>query len=139
MDNLELMRARLDYQGGSQENRMIKDKYRTFLKALKYSYQAANIKNLNTLGVDIGTDGYTINGTILSLPDSGTECQGFICKDGILFGYTQENLMYLTIDTNGKIYLRRRGSEAFDGTGEISLFQLELTDYTKFTWEKVTK
>ena len=34
MDNLELMRAKLDYQGGDQENRMIKDKYRTFLKAL---------------------------------------------------------------------------------------------------------
>lgn len=47
MDNLELMRARLGYQGGDQENRMIKDKYRTFLRALKYSYQAANIKNLN--------------------------------------------------------------------------------------------
>lgn len=46
MDNLELMQARLDYQGGNQENRMIKGKYRTFLQALKYSYQAATIKKL---------------------------------------------------------------------------------------------
>jgi hypothetical protein len=41
MNNLELMRKRLEWQGGvAQENRMIKDKYNTFLKTLKYSYQA---------------------------------------------------------------------------------------------------
>jgi hypothetical protein len=35
MDNLELMRKRL---GGNQEERMIRDKYKTFQKALLYSY-----------------------------------------------------------------------------------------------------
>ena len=44
MDNLDLMRLRLNYQGGiHQEDRMIKDKYKTFLKTLLYSYQAATV------------------------------------------------------------------------------------------------
>lgn len=39
-NTLEMMRKRLEWQGGiAQEDRMIKDKYRTFLKTLKYSYQ----------------------------------------------------------------------------------------------------
>jgi hypothetical protein len=37
--NKEMMRRRLEWQGGiAQEDRMIRDKYRTFLKALQYSY-----------------------------------------------------------------------------------------------------
>lgn len=44
MNNLEMMRKRLNYQGGNQEERMIKDKYRTFQKALLYSYQAAKVR-----------------------------------------------------------------------------------------------
>jgi len=39
MNNLDLMRRRLEYQGGvRQEDRMIQDKYKTFLKALDFSY-----------------------------------------------------------------------------------------------------
>ena len=42
MNNFDMMRRRLEYQGGiHQEDRMIQDKYKTFLKTLKYSYQAA--------------------------------------------------------------------------------------------------
>ena len=38
------MRKRLEYQGGiHQEDRMIKDKFRTFQKSLLYSYQAASV------------------------------------------------------------------------------------------------
>lgn len=45
MDNFELMKRRLEVMGGArQEERMIKDKYRTFQRALKYSYQAADIE-----------------------------------------------------------------------------------------------
>ena len=44
MNNLEMMRKRLNYEGGNQEERMIKDKYRTFQKALLYSYQAAKVQ-----------------------------------------------------------------------------------------------
>lgn len=45
------MNKRLDYhsgnRGGSQEDRMINDKYRTFLQTLKYSYQAATIQRVS--------------------------------------------------------------------------------------------
>lgn len=44
MNNLDLMWKRLEYQGGmKQEDRMIMDKYRTFLKTLKYSYQGCDV------------------------------------------------------------------------------------------------
>ena len=39
------MRKRFEFQGGiAQDARMIKDKYKTFLKSLKYSYQAADVQ-----------------------------------------------------------------------------------------------
>lgn len=42
--NLDLMRRRLEFQGGiEQDKRMINDKYRTFLRTLKYSYQACDV------------------------------------------------------------------------------------------------
>ena len=45
MGNFELMKRRLEAQGGiKQEDRMIKDKYNTFLHSLKYSYQAADVE-----------------------------------------------------------------------------------------------
>lgn len=45
MNNLEMMRKRLEWQGGiHQEDRMIKDKLRTLQRALKYSYQACTIE-----------------------------------------------------------------------------------------------
>lgn len=45
MINLELMRKRFEFQGGvKQEDRMIKDKYRTFLKTLQYSYQGCDVQ-----------------------------------------------------------------------------------------------
>lgn len=44
MNNFDMMRRRLEYQGGiKQEDRMIRDKYKSFLKTLDYSYQAASI------------------------------------------------------------------------------------------------
>lgn len=45
MTNLELMRKRFEWQGGiHQEDRMIKDKWRTLQKALLYSYQACTVQ-----------------------------------------------------------------------------------------------
>lgn len=45
MINLDLMRKRLEWQGGiHQEDRMIKDKQRTFHRALLYSYQACSVE-----------------------------------------------------------------------------------------------
>lgn len=45
MNNLNMMRKRLEWQGGiQQEDRMIKDKWRTFQKTLMYSYQGCNVQ-----------------------------------------------------------------------------------------------
>lgn len=50
MNNLEMMRKRLEYRGGiAQEDRMIKDKYRSFLDSLLYSYQAAKVQMTTAL------------------------------------------------------------------------------------------
>lgn len=46
MNNLDLMKQRLNYQGGNQGQRMIKDKYKTFQKSLLYSYQAADVEKV---------------------------------------------------------------------------------------------
>ena len=47
MNNLDLLNKRLKYQGGTQQKRMIEDKYKTFQKALYYSYQGTDIRKLN--------------------------------------------------------------------------------------------
>jgi len=39
--SIELLNKRLQYHGGNQEQRMIKDKLKTLKKSLLYSYQAA--------------------------------------------------------------------------------------------------
>lgn len=47
MNNLEMMRKRFEYQGGtSQEARMIKDKYNSFKKSLLYSYQGCDVEKV---------------------------------------------------------------------------------------------
>lgn len=49
MNNLDLMRARLDYNGGeAQQDRMIKDKKWSMSKALLYSYQGAKVRKLGS-------------------------------------------------------------------------------------------
>lgn len=47
MSNLENMKNRLRWHGGNQEQRMIKDKYRTLQRTLKYSYQGCDVKKLD--------------------------------------------------------------------------------------------
>lgn len=46
MDNLDLMKARLNWRGGNQEQRMIKDKWRTLQKTFLYSYQACDVQKV---------------------------------------------------------------------------------------------
>ena len=47
LNGLQLMKTRIDYQGGAdQQARMIKDKRRSLDKALLYSYQGAQIKRI---------------------------------------------------------------------------------------------
>lgn len=116
-------------------NANIKDLTSTNITLTTLTSKNANIENLYTKGVDIGTNGYTINESIADLPESDTKCRSFICKDGILVGYTEENFMYLTIETDGKIYLRRRGK---DVDGYIHMYELELTN-DKFNWIRLTE
>lgn len=61
MDNLTMMRKRLLWQGGiEQENRMIKGKYLSLKKALLYSYQACTVSIVqpHSLCLLFGEDGY---------------------------------------------------------------------------------
>lgn len=51
MNNLDLLNKRLKYQGGTQQGRMIADKYKTFQKALYSSYQGADIKKINDANI----------------------------------------------------------------------------------------
>ena len=45
MNNLENMRARLEYEGGTaQQDRMIRDKRKTFDRTVMYSYQGADVR-----------------------------------------------------------------------------------------------
>ena len=49
MNNLELMRKRLEFRGGAnQQNRMIKDKRETLDRVVLYSYQGARIKKVDS-------------------------------------------------------------------------------------------
>lgn len=57
INNLELMRTRLEWQGGiNQEDRMIKDKWRSLQRALKYSYQACSIQKVQAFDQVLGAD-----------------------------------------------------------------------------------
>lgn len=50
MINLNLMRKRLEYFGGTaQEDRMINDKFRAFQRALLYSYQGCDVTAIQNL------------------------------------------------------------------------------------------
>lgn len=49
LQNLSNMRARLNFRGGAaQQDRMIKDKKRTLDRVVKYSYQGAKLKKINS-------------------------------------------------------------------------------------------
>ena len=64
-------------------------------------------------------------------------CQSFLCKDGILIGYSKEVYMYLTIDDQGKIYLGRYYKDPGSPTG--GEYHTELTAKDVLTWTSVTK
>ena len=57
MNNLEMMRKRLEWQGGvHQEDRMVKDKQRSLHKALLYSYQAVSVALAQSYETPLGVD-----------------------------------------------------------------------------------
>lgn len=57
MDNLEMMRKRLEWQGGiHQEDRMIKGKWRTLNRVLKYSYQACSVQMVQQHAIPLNSE-----------------------------------------------------------------------------------
>lgn len=57
MNNLDMMRKRLEWQGGiHQEDRMIKDKWRSLQKALMYSYQACTVQKVQSFDTVLPQD-----------------------------------------------------------------------------------
>ena len=86
MNNFEMMRRRLEYQGGiKQEDRMIQDKYKTFLKTLNYSYQAATVSLVqhfnDCLSAVVDTD-----------PEYGPMARGLINPDKVKQDYDDKIL-----------------------------------------------
>lgn len=60
MNNLDLMKKRLEFQGGiQQENRMIKDKLKTLRKALLYSYQACTVQKVQSFSQTLALEDTT--------------------------------------------------------------------------------
>lgn len=57
MSNLEMMRKRLEWQGGiHQEDRMIKGKWRTLNRVLKYSYQACSVQMIQQYSMPLNAE-----------------------------------------------------------------------------------
>ncbi len=62
MSNLEMMRKRLEYQGGlDQESRMIKGKWWTLQRALKYSYQSCTVQKVQPFDKLLSLDSLSID------------------------------------------------------------------------------
>ena len=81
---------------------------------IKVSKTDSSTSNTQLSATSIGVTAYksenTITKQIDNLPNesSGKLCKTVICCDGILIGYSKIKYMYLTIDTAGNIYLRRK-------------------------------
>lgn len=83
MTNRELMQRRLELQGGiAQDKRMIQDKYRAFLWALKYSYQACDVRRVQRVTAPMETDADT---NILPLDEK--KCRALINPDKLKQDY----------------------------------------------------
>lgn len=105
MNNLEMMLKRLQYEGGNQEGRMIKDKYNTFKKALLYSYQSANICKLG----EEETRKALIN------PDKNKQdYDDKILSIDYAFGYKPGDIfLWLGTNTYWLVYLRELTEDAY--------------------------
>lgn len=117
-----MMHKRLNYhsgnRGGSQENRMINDKYRTFLQALNYSYQAATIERVSDQKVCralINPDKNTTNydDKILSVDYA----EGFKCGDII---------KWIGTNTYWILYLQEHTEDAYFRSGIRKCYPVQL-------------
>lgn len=63
MNNFEMMKHRLIHQGGiRQEDRMIADKFKTFQRALLYSYQGADVEKIQDWNQCLRAPAYAVDG-----------------------------------------------------------------------------
>ena len=105
MNNLEMMRKRLRYQGGDQEGRMIKDKYNTFQKVLKYSYQSADVCKL---GEDI------VRKALINPDIVKQDYDDKILSIDYAFGYKPGDIfLWAGTNTYWLIYLRELTEDAY--------------------------
>ena len=105
MNNLETMRKRLKYQGGNQEERMIKDKYRTFQKALLYSYQAAKVRK---------EDEDTIRKCLINPDKNKQDYDDKILSIDYAFGYKPGDIFeWVGTNTKWLIFLRELTEDAY--------------------------
>ena len=105
MNNLEMMRKRLKYQGGNQEERMIKDKYRTFQKALLYSYQAAKVRK---------NDEDTIRKCLINPDKNKQDYDDKILSIDYAFGYKPGDIFeWVGTNTKWLIFLRELTEDAY--------------------------
>ena len=86
---------------------------------IKVSKTDSSTSNTQLSATSIGVTAFkdsntTITKQISNLPNessSGKLCKTIICCDGILIGYSQTNYVYLTIDKDGKVSLKRKGKD----------------------------
>ena len=105
MNNLEMMRKRLRYEGGDQEGRMIKDKYNTFKKALLYSYQSANVCKLGE---------ETVRKALINPDKNKQDYEDKILSIDYAFGYKPGDIFAWTgTNTYWLIYLRELTEDAY--------------------------
>ena len=105
MNNLEMMRKRLNYEGGSQEGRMIKDKYNTFKKALSYSYQAVNVCKLGEEDV---------RKALINPDKNKQDYDDKILSIDYAFGYNPGDIfLWVGTNTYWLIYLRELTEDAY--------------------------
>lgn len=87
MNNLEMMRKRLEFQGGiEQENRMIKGKLFTLRRALKYSYQACTVKKVQPFDKMLPIGSFSVDDNNLSY------CRALINSDKVKQDYDDKIL-----------------------------------------------
>lgn len=105
MNNLEMMRKRLNYEGGNQERRMIKDKYNTFKKALSYSYQAVNVCKLGEEDV---------RKALINPDKNKQDYDDKILSIDYAFGYNPGDIfLWVGTNTYWLIYLRELTEDAY--------------------------
>lgn len=93
------------YEGGTQEGRMIKDKYNTFKKALSYSYQAASVCKLGEENV---------RKALINPDKNKQDYDDKILSIDYAFGYNPGDIfLWVGTNTYWLVYLRELTEDAY--------------------------